>query len=127
MTVVVDSSIFIEYFRTKNGAIPLLIRDMEFKQISIAIPTMVIFELWRGKSMKIDSISRKTEQFLNQFQIIPDTFSISKLAGELERERYTFGNDAIIAATCLEHNAQLATLNPKDFARVPRLKLWKAE
>jgi len=33
--------------------------------------------------------------------------------------------DALIAATAIQHNAELFTLNRKDFAYIPSLKLYE--
>ena len=43
-----------------------------------------------------------------------------KLAGRSPRPRY---NDLWIAAQAIEHNFQLLTLNPVDFADLPGLRL----
>lgn len=125
MQTILDSSVVIEYLRTKKGILPSLITLDESGDIELIIPSIVLFELWRGSSMKSISAQRVIEDLLSEFPVISIDAAITKSAGEIERNGFSKGNDALIAACCLSEHAQLATLNPKDFARVPHLIIWK--
>ena len=50
--------------------------------------------------------------------------TLAKVAGELARNYRIDGFDAIIAATAMVHNADLATLNTKHFKNIKGLKLY---
>jgi predicted nucleic acid-binding protein len=56
--------------------------------------------------------------------ILPVTTNIAKLAGELSRSKQCKNVNAVLAATALEENAHLATLNRRDFSSVKKLKLF---
>lgn len=125
MQVALDSSIIIEYLRTKKGIFSTLLTHDQSEILELIIPSIVLFELWRGSSMKSETEQQIIDDLLSEFPVISINSDIAKSAGELERNGFTRGNDALIAASCLAERTQLATLNPKDFSRVPHLTIWK--
>lgn len=124
--VVVDSSILIDYFRTNAGVMVDLADAYEAEELVLLVPTIVVFELWKGKSMQSSRQRRKVAEFVRKLMLVPLTGAMARKAGRLERRDIAVGNDALVAATALVEKAQLATLNGKDFVEVRGLKLYKA-
>ena len=125
MKILLDTSVIIDHFRMKNNLLPSLVEQAEQEKIEIILSSIVLFELWRGLSMKSATIRNDMESFLSRFSVISVDAAIATSAGDIERNGFSHGNDALIAACCLQERAKLATLNPNDFSRVPRLSLWK--
>jgi predicted nucleic acid-binding protein len=124
MRVVVDTSILIDYLR--GG-----IKWEEFlskaeKDVELYLPTIVIFELFSGKSTANPKIAKDINAFITFFQKVELTEKIAKHAGALFRDvNKTLGApDYIIAATALELHASLVTLNEKHFRQITSLSLY---
>ncbi len=123
--IIIDTSILIDFIRTKKGIFAELISFWENnEEAKLCIPTVVFYELWAGNSMSLVKETKRVSEFLAQFEVIPLSVEIAKQAGNLKRTKISDGIDAFIAATAIEHNALLATLNTKHFAKIPGLKLW---
>jgi len=128
MTIVLDTSVIVEQLRTLSGVFSDIVREGKqntSEKFTIIVPTVVIYELWSGLSSTRKDQQEKIEFILNISKIVDLTQPVAKVAGSLRRKKYCDGIDAIVAATTLEHNAYLATLNTKHFKDVPGLKLWK--
>lgn len=125
VTIVLDSAILIEHFRGKAGFLEILIEKYKLDMVRLLVPTIVVFELWKGKSMFNREEEINVTGLIDQFEVVQLTRGIAEVAGSLEREGVARGNDALIAGTCLVEHAQLATLNRKDFAKVQGLQLWE--
>lgn len=125
MKVVIDSSILIDILRGGNTA-DTLFHTMEKDNPEIFIPTIVIFELFSGQSSKDSAIQSKIKNLIRGFTKIEFTEELAIRAGELYRQ---FGkqigvSDYIIAASTLELQATLVTLNAKHFGQIPTLNLY---
>lgn len=124
--VVLDTSILIDYLRRpQDSDSPLSefnsLRPKEKKAISI----LTIQELYSGKSSKESHKERQFLEIISFFEILPYSYEVAKLAGEIIRESTNHLDfpDAAIAATAILNKAKLFTLNKKDFQTVKRLKL----
>ncbi len=124
VNLLVDTSIFIDHFRTNKNTSSVL---STLPNTKLHTSVIVVFELERGQSMAKPSVHQTVEDVLNAYSILPITPEIAALAGQLEREQQTRGNDAFIAATCLIHNCSLVTKNHKDFITVKGLKIYHSE
>lgn len=124
VTIAVDSSVLIEHVRRGSGIFLDLVEELASESATLIIPAIVLFELWRGQSMEKKSEREIVEALLEPHWVVVINQEIAWLAGRLERRGQAIGNDALIAATCLLENAQLATLNAKDFSRVENLQIW---
>lgn len=124
MKIILDSSIIIDYLR--SGKAGTLFFDKKKDDIQFFIPTVVIFELFSGKSVNNPHNARIIENFLSHFERITLTESIAMRAGELFRStNHRLGPaDYIIAASALEINGVVATLNVKHFALFPNLRVY---
>ena len=121
--ILVDTNIFIEYYRN-NPVICSILEDIDPQEI--AINDVVCAELYFGARNKQELAIIVTDmEKLNVLAIYPQ---ISRLAVDLVKQ-YCLSHklklpDAQIAATAILHNAELFTLNRKDFEYIPNLKLY---
>lgn len=122
--IVVDTSILIEYIRLGEGRWNDLVEMSKNGDVRLLLPTVVMLELWSGKSMEKNKTEMETVKFLSIFSKLNLDEDTAKLAGKLRRENQIDGFDAVIAASCLQEGAWLATLNKKHFEKVEGLKLW---
>jgi tRNA(fMet)-specific endonuclease VapC len=122
--VVVDTSVIIENLRTDEGIFWEIIAELAISEIEVFIPAAVWTELWTGASTVRPEVRREFNYFLSLMKFVPVTPEIAQRAGELERDKLCEGNDATIAATALELNAALVTLNTKHFQKITGLKLY---
>jgi predicted nucleic acid-binding protein len=122
--ILVDTNIFIEYYRN-NPAICEILEQIDPQEI--AVSDVVCAELYFGarNRQELANIVSDIEKLI-VLTIFP---KISKLAVELVRQ-YCLSHklklpDAQIAATAIFHNAELFTLNRKDFIYIPNLRLYE--
>jgi len=122
--VIVDSDVFIAAMR-KNEMAETLLRKYGS---NIRLSAITVLELFVGA--KTTAQKKAIENILKDHEIVLIDKSISTLAIKLVKahnshSRSLFLPDALIAATCLEHNAPLLTFNTKDFKFIKGLKLAK--
>ncbi len=118
--LVLDTDIVIDYLRGQPEAV-LFFKNNSDRSILSAI---VVAELYAG--VRGDSEEQMIDKLLSIHPIIPVTTKIAKAGGLLRRK---FGKshgvdvaDAILAATALAENAELATLNVKHYPMMHGLK-----
>ena len=124
MKLVLDTSIIIDYLR--NGQTGINFFDNIAEDVIFFIPTIVIFELFSGKSTINPEKLNKILDFMESFQRVELTETIAQRAGELYRDISTTLQvpDYIIAASTLEIGGEVVTLNKKHFMEIPNLKLY---
>ena len=125
MKLIIDSSILIDNLR--GGTVwDMILEDIEGKDAELIIPTIVIFELFSGKSTLQQDIKIKINSLLKIFHKIELTEAIAIKAGELARDvgKHIDPEDYIIAASALELNATVVTLNKKHFEQITNLSLY---
>jgi len=90
----------------------------------LALPTLVLYEWWRGP--------RRPEELAAQQALFPEAAALpfaieqAEIAARLFRQvarARARSVDLAIAAHALSRDARLWTLNPKDFADIPDLRL----
>lgn len=124
MKLVIDTSILIDYLRGGKkweDVLGKLDKDTE-----LYLPTIVIFELFSGKSTTNPDTASKINAFLKFFQKVELDERIARRAGELFRDmnKNLGAPDYIIAACAIELNATLLTLNTAHFAQITHLTLY---
>lgn len=124
-TVLVDTSVVIDLLRRKdkqNAWLYFLANQESDIQASILTHT----ELYSGSSVwRVKKAKEDLEKILRGITLIGINEAVSKHGGML-RAIYSLDlPDAVIAATALENNLPLATLNPKHFQKIPGLRLVK--
>lgn len=126
MKIVVDTSILIDYLRGgKRGG--QFIEEVEGDDDSeLFLPTIVVFELFSGQSTKSPIVVTKILNLLKFFQRIELTEEIAIQAGQLYRDtkKTLQVPDYIIAASAVQINAQVATLNQRHFEQIPNINLY---
>ena len=124
MKIVVDSSILIDYLR--NGTKWQDFLNNAPRDTELFLPTIVIFELFSGKSSKKNSASKDIVNLFKKFAQIELTESIARKAGELYRDigKHIDAGDYIIAASALEIRGAILTLNKKHFKQIPNLSIY---
>lgn len=123
MKIVIDTSIYINFLRTSKGLFPEIVN----KSV-IYTPTIVVLELYAGGSASNTKVIEQIKRLIGPTKIIDLTRQISETAGNLLRDKSVLDpEDAIIAATALYLDAELATENKKHFSKVKGLKLFNAQ
>ena len=124
--VVLDTNIIIDHIRS-YGQSHLQILNDRYGQKDLAISVLTIQELYRGESTLINKEEIKLTNIIAPLTILQYNYQTAKLAGEITRDskRLIEFADAAIAATCILNKATLATLNIKDFNKIPGIKLEK--
>lgn len=121
----------VEYLIDANIYIAILKGDVKLKylveNLAGALDVVVYIELIQGAKNKGEV--QTIEKYLTRFELIHFSETISKKSIELIRT-YSKSHglllgDAIIAATCLENDLTLITLNVKDFRFIKSLKILK--
>lgn len=97
---------------------------------SIAIPSMVIYELQYGitRSTSPEKRTKQVAEVCSVFKILPFTDVEAAVAAKLRRDLELKGTpigifDVLIAATAVSNNGILITNNEKEFKRVAGLAI----
>ncbi len=123
MVIILDTNIIIDHLRLKGQD------SIQFNLInshlddSFSISTITIQELFAGASTLHKSPLSLLNQTLSELDILTYTQKVAELAGKIARDYHLTFADAAIAATAIQYEAYLATLNTKDFAGIPHLQL----
>lgn len=124
--VIIDTDIIINHLRQSNQKETALIKLTKQKpKQDLAISVITVQELFEGQSTRIREKENIVLSTISPLKILPHTYETAKLAGQIARdlERPIELADAAIAATAIEHGAQLLTLNKKDFQGIKELEL----
>ncbi len=124
-TVLVDTSIIIDYLHRKDKTKSLFFKVFQQSDYQAVISLITITELWAGKSSAQKETLNKMHEIINHCQVVLPTIKVAKLAGQLLREaNYEISyQDAEIAAAAIENKIPILTLNKKDFQKLSRVKL----
>lgn len=116
--VLLDTSILIKIWRGDEEL------DKKTQNLRCGIETIVCLEFLQGVNKRQ---KEKAEKFIERFEFIPFSSATSFIALDLIK---TFAHknglrmpDALIAATSLEFNIPLLTLNTKDFDFISGINL----
>lgn len=122
--IVVDTSVIIDHLRQIKDRKTFLKTILADKTIDFYISSDVIQELFAGQSSREKASKNEIQKILKLFKIVDVTAEIATLTGQIMRDtklevQFT---DAAIAATTIINNAQLLTLNKKDFEKIKNLQ-----
>ena len=123
--IILDTNIFIEVFKG-NSEVVRAVQSVGTK--NIALSAVTVMELYYGAINRLEL--QRIKKHLEMFTIAHVSISISETATKLT-ERYAKSHnlqipDALIAATALDTQSELMTLNIKDFRFIPGLSLVPA-
>jgi len=111
-----DTNILIDFLRGREEALTFFSYSEDYFLVS----TVTVAELYSG--VKGDDEIQKIEKLLKTLHITPVSASIARRGGLLKKKyakSHSLGiADAIIAATAIEENAELITLNLKHFPMI---------
>lgn len=124
MNIVIDTSVLIDHLR--GGKVWKKIVDEIGGETGLFVPTIVLFELFSGESTKDLAVVEKIYGLLTNFQRIDLNEEISKQAGQLfcDAKKTLQVPDCIIAASALQVNATVLTLNQKHFEQIPGINVY---
>jgi tRNA(fMet)-specific endonuclease VapC len=128
MNFLIDTNICI-YIMNKRP--PEVLRRFKEKKVGqVCISSITVSELQYGvtKSKLQKQNSRRLDEFLTPFEILPYDEHASKFYGEIRSQLESQGSiigplDLLIAAHALSQNLVLITNNEKEFKRIPSLKV----
>ena len=123
--VVVDTSIIIDHLRQQDRPHSKLAELIaKFPDETWTISMITVQELYTGKSAATAKNEIIIIETIQPFEILEYSKAVAKTAGALVRENksLTFA-DAAIAATAIKNHASIATINQKDFEKIPGLTL----
>lgn len=134
MGVVLDSSVLIAGERRRESVREILKRvRVTHGEIDCALSVVTIVELTHGiYRAKTDGDRERRRAFSEELRrdmvVHPVTVEIAELAGRIEGEEAARGisiafEDLLIGATALHLGFAIATLNVRDFQRIPGLSL----
>jgi len=124
-TVVLDTNVLTDNVLGFAKWVDILLLDPHYHFV---VPTIVIAEYHTAQELETSSGYKKSQSYLSSFIIQDLTFEIAQVLGKiLRRKTYVFSAgiaDLIIAATTIYLDAQLATRNKADFAKIPGLTFF---
>jgi predicted nucleic acid-binding protein len=120
--ILVDSSVWIEFFSSRPGRASAELRRMIADADPFALTGIVVQEILQGLTRHVSEI----ERYLSLWEMLePSGVSTYREAATIYRVSRAKGVslttiDALIAAIALEHNARVFTLD-RDFSRIARI------
>lgn len=127
MRVLIDTSVIIDYTRSGKGPLQELIEKSRESGLELFTSSIIISELWAGKSISSYKEVSLVEKLIKPFDVVEFNSEMAKISGKLRRERKAEGFDSLIAATAIYLGAQFATQNAKHFEKIPKLKIFKLQ
>lgn len=124
MKILLDTSVIIDFLRRKDKERSLLY-SLAKKDYQIHLSIITHTELYAGKSVwENKKAAIELETLFSGMNLLLLDEEISKSAGKIKALYNIHLIDAIIAATAIYHELDLATLNLKDFQKIKGLKLF---
>lgn len=123
--VILDTNVIIDHLRQIGKKSYLLRLAEKIPKQTVALSMVSVQELYEGQSIKIEQREQTLLATISPLKILPYTYEIAKLAGEIARDlgRPISIADAAIASTAIINGCELATLNKKDFLGIKDLEL----
>lgn len=123
--VFIDTNIIIDHANGFGMIFKKLFELQKQHKLQMIINPIVIGEFFADKNLNDKEKLLKALKLFNIFSTINVGRKDGYLAGEITRTNQTlFLADALIAASCINNNFDLATNNHKDFKKVKGLKIF---
>jgi predicted nucleic acid-binding protein len=132
--IVLDSSVIIAAER-RGHTVREILEQLKavHGEIEIGISVVTVAELVHG-AYRTKTLAQQQqrlefiERLSSDVPVYPVTLDIARLAGRIEGQQEALGvqfafEDLLIGATALHLGYQVATLNPRDFKRIPSLSM----
>lgn len=124
--ILVDTDILIDYSKGHSRFLEALLTGQERGNMELFINPVVVAEFMTDRTLRDEKKHLQASEFLQLFSLKDVTKSVGFAAGKLLREGHVlFLGDAMIAATCVVNNFQLATRNIRHFNKVPSLLIYQ--
>lgn len=124
--VVLDTNVIVDHLRLADSKINSKLMEIveNNPKETLAISMVTIQELYEDKSTRDSQKEQYLLATISPLKILPYTYEIAQLAGEIARDlmRPIELADAAIAATAIVNRCVLFTLNKKDFEEIPQLQ-----
>jgi predicted nucleic acid-binding protein len=121
-SLLVDTSVIIDFLRQKDKSNTWF---YQLASVNLCVSIMTHAELYAGKSVWERTEAREElEELFSGMKILSVEEAISLKAGQLKATYGVSLLDGLIAATALEYDLALATLNKKDFEMILGLVLY---
>lgn len=125
-TIILDTDILIDHVHGFAPWVDILMKNP--KDITLILPTIVIAEYHTAQELEKKEGFEKSKKYLSVFKTQSLTSEIAEILGRILRQKTYLSQaglaDLIIASTAIFLQAQLATRNKKDFARIPGLHFF---
>lgn len=122
-----DTNIIIDHLRLQRAEQESVLMKVVrlHPREAFGLSMLSIQELYEGRSTRDAAKEQYLLATISPLKLLPYTYEVAKLAGELARDlvRPIELADAAIAATALSQHAPLLTINTKDFAGIKELEL----
>lgn len=126
-TIVIDTNILIDYVNSHALWLEEILAS-EKKTTQLVLPTIVIAEYFASTVLEEEKEVRIADKTFAIFTKQDLTEEIARILGSILRHKsYPSGAslaDLVIAATALFLDAELATRNKADFAKIPHLRFF---
>jgi tRNA(fMet)-specific endonuclease VapC len=132
--LILDSSVVIATER-RGDSVKKFIRDVvdrtgdEVAALSAIGLTELVHGIYRAQSARAMNYRRSyVEDIRGALSVHPYTWETAELAGRIDGQQRALGNtipfeDLLIGATALGLDFSLLTINPRDFRRIPGLRV----
>jgi predicted nucleic acid-binding protein len=125
--VVIDTNIIIDHLRLQDASRESRLMKIakEKSKETLALSILSVQELYEGLSTRDTQKEQYLLATISPLKILPYTYEIAKLAGEIARDldRPIELADAGIASTAILNGGNLNTANTKDFIGIEKLRL----
>lgn len=120
----IDTSILIDEIRRGSDLWVKIKKLAKQEKVVLMSSVVVLSELWAGQSMNKENSQSIVNNLVEIISFVEVDSNLAKMAGEIIRKHKTIGFDSVIAATCINYNGELVTLNKKHFEGINGLKLY---
>lgn len=123
--LVLDTNVLIDNVQGFAKWIDILLLNINYR---LVVPSIVIAEYHTAQELETSTGYNKSQRYLSSFVIQDLTYEIAQVLGKILRRKTYVPSaglaDLIIAATAIYLNAELATRNKSDFAKIPGLRFF---
>lgn len=122
---IADTNIISRYFSGRDEETKILVSKLGLNKMGISVVSKFELRFWISNFLICDKAERvKIIKLINSLPVVHLSTLSSKLAEEMTDTNINAKlADSLIAATCMEFNLPLLTLNKKDFQKISGLSL----
>ena len=122
--VLLDTNILIEYYKG-NAAIQTVLQRIGFAALGISVITSMELLYGARDAQELRCLKQSLDSLHHWYVTVPISQHALSLIESFAKSHTLQIPDALIAATAIEHQVPLYTLNTKDFQFIPVLTLYE--